>query len=322
MSNLDFLKSPKPNDIVDKNYRTYQEQKSLDFITNYKGNSLFRDWHETIRWDMTEDTRSVFWKHYDNVSGLTPEESTKQEITATLDKLKYTQTPYERLYILQEVNAESRDEVVDHFMPMLTELQEYFSTDYAHKGSISYNQSLSQALTGLFNTEEILDALVPESIHAKDIQTIERYDKLSLAKIVNGRVTVPDKDGKPIIGSNLRYEEVVNSPDADEQFATQVSSYPIIQRHVKPFLDISRKITQDSKRQADTALFNSIDKLEEHDVAPVIVNMLDYRDNDTGKTVQKGIRTLLDNSPQQDKKRVAARVTGNILGAIYKRSAL
>lgn len=322
MSNLDFLKTPKPNDIVDKNYRTYQEQKSLDFISNYNGKSLFRDWHETVRWDMTEDTRSVFWNHYDNVSGLTPEQSTQQEIASTLDKINQTKTPYDRLYLLQELNAESRDEVVDHFMPMLTELQEYFSTDYAHKGSIAYNQSLGESLTGLFNTEEILDALVPESIHTKDIQTIERYDKLNLAKIVNGRVTVPGIDGSPIVGSNLRYEEIANGPDAEEQFATQVSSYPIIQRHVKPFLDMSRKTTQDSKREADTTLFNSIGRMEEHDAAPIIANMLDYKDNNTGDTVREGMRTLLENSPQQNKKRVAARVTGDLISAIYKRSAL
>ena len=85
---------------------------------------------------------------------------------------------------------------------------------------------------------------------------------------------------------------------------------------------MSRKITQDSKREADTALFNSLGKLEEHDVAPVIANMLDYKDNDTGKIVREGMSKLLNDAPQQDKKRVSARVTGNLLEAIYKRSAL
>ena len=317
---MDFIKRQTSTDIVKENYTDLQVQRSDEWIANYKGSNILQDWLEYVPFDVTPDNRQNYNDTFEKLSGLSRDDFNSSRITEITARLDEASAPLDKLYVLQGVNDRENDDVVNYFMPKLTQLQEYISTDFAHKSTISHEKALEQNLSKIFTPDAALDALVPESAHIRDIQAIERLNKLDVAKIVNGRVTAPDAEGKPIIGSNLTIDE--NSPDAAEQYAIQVNSFKPIQRILRPHLEMAKSITTEGKRQVDETLYNSIDTLSLVDVAPVIANMLDYPEVDTKDVIKKGIDTFTNSTPAADKPRAIAKVTGQLISTLYKRSTI
>tara|TARA_R100000700_G_C3179455_1_gene156062 strand:+ start:8436 stop:9398 length:963 start_codon:yes stop_codon:yes gene_type:complete len=318
---MDFIKKKSVSDIVNKNYTDLQVQRSNEWIKGYQGDNILRDWLEFVPFDITPENRTVYNDTYEALSGLPREKFNAYRMQEIDAKLSEAYSPMDKLFVLQNVNSVENDDVANHYMPKLTQLQEYITTDFAHKSTISHSKALEESLVKLFSDpSKTLDALAPEYEHIKDISVLERMNKLGEAEIVNGRVSIKDDTGKYVVGQNLTVND--QGPDAAEQYAVQVNSFKPIQRAVKPHLDIARSITSEGKRQVDESLFANLDTLSIDDVAPVMANMLDYRDVETKGVVEKGLKKFKDSTNIQDKPRAMARIAGQLVSNIYKRGVL
>ena len=167
---LDFLKKPELGEIVNKEYSDAQLKTARDYIKKYEGNDLHADFLRHVPFDITPENREDYWKIYQATSPLTKEQTTKALVQDIENTISSYEDPLERLMYLRDKSPQWNDEVSQHFAPIITRYDNFFTADTMHKSRIAYQKNLQNRLLSFFNEQErYLDPMVSETEHIANI---------------------------------------------------------------------------------------------------------------------------------------------------------
>jgi hypothetical protein len=332
---LDFLKEPEVKEIVNAEYSDVQLKRARDYIKNYSGEDLHRDYLRDVDFDITPDNREDYWKIYYATSPLTKEQTNVALIKDIDSSISSFSDPLESLMFLRDGASKWSDEIVEYYAPQIERYNDFFTADTLHKSTVAYEKELQGRVGKLFKGDAInLDPMVSESRHIEELRTIERYNLWGhLSTNATGRFGITSKSGDWIPAHSLEdsiaeYEEF-DQPAVEEQLAVSDVSTKIFRQFIRPYLGKAREKLMEDRREANDTMYTSLKSglIGKSDAAPIIVNQIQQSDQPLGKIIRDSIKGLTEQDLQHygdpsDILRSNGKILGEVLGMIYLRGEL
>ena len=321
---LDFLRKPELGEIVKQEYADSQSAKARDYIENYRGTELHRDFL-SLPFTITPENREDYWQMYYATSPLSKEQTVNTLINTSIEEMGAMKDPLEKLMYLRDNSYRWSQEIVDYFTPELDRLTRYTAEDQMHKGILGYQQDLQNRLsTFISDKDAYLDAMVPRDQHVADMQEIERNNLGKMMSISeDGRLGVTTGDNTWIAASNISssyndYPEFKQIPK-EEQFVIGEKSFGIIRSALTPLHERSRENIVQNRTYADNALYDSLKLglVDKQEAPAVIANKISQNEISIEAIIEESVTSLNDNHYNTDLVS-SLREAGKTIGKVMK----
>jgi hypothetical protein len=323
---LDWMKSPKIQEMVSAQHSDFQMTRAVDWLSSYDGTDVFKDFLSEVPFDITDENREDYWDIVFNLTPMSKEEAENAYINAKMEEVDAAPTAMDKSFLLLELQSTGNDRISQEFKERSDAVNGYMTAESLFNSQVTFKADTGKRVAEILgNTEESLDAFVPTKDHMHSILELVRYDKLDGAFIHNGLVSYKDNDGNIIPGKNAGIGlDDAELPSGQEQLEVMRLAHEAIKPHVNTKLEMSRAEYVAAKAVADETLYNygTEGNLSTNDAVPALMARLKAPDHDiekhTGKMIGGVIKNTLPNHINKD----ASRFIAKFINASAKRGSL